>query len=88
MGWRLLATSLLPVSHSTLCYGSNDSGHSVLNSNADVSERMRSVAKKLNLKGHYCGLKKQEHLYGPCDIEGHIGTDKRFYVLGTSKSLR
>lgn len=82
MGWRLLATSLLPISHSTICYGSNDSGQTVVNNNADISERMRFVAKKLNLKGHHCGLRKREFLYAPCDIEGHIGSDNRFYVLG------
>lgn len=46
---------------------------------------MESVAKKINIKGHFCGLSadpsERRFLHSPCDIEGHKGTDGEFYVL-------
>ena len=41
---------------------------------------MKEVAEKLNLKGHNTGQKKVT-VYGPGDIEGHLGKDGKFYVL-------
>lgn len=42
---------------------------------------MEAVGRKLNLKGHLCGIATKQFLYAPCDIEGHLGTDTRFYVV-------
>ncbi len=43
---------------------------------------MERAGKRLNLKGHYCGVQgNKQFLYGPCDIEGHLGMDGRYYVL-------
>ena len=41
---------------------------------------MKEVAERLNLKGHKTGLQKVT-IYGPGDIEGHLGKDDKFYVL-------
>jgi len=37
---------------------------------------MRLAAEKLNIKGHMCGrtATNKRFLYGPTDIEGHLGT--------------
>ena len=43
---------------------------------------MKSAAQQLNIKGHYGGLiKTRAFIYGPTDIEGHIGTDNKYYLL-------
>jgi hypothetical protein len=84
-GWRLVAMSILPLTSSSLCYGSQDSGRSVLASNPEHNEtvvlsvqefillQMKRVGQKLKLKGHFCGMNKRQFLYAPCDIEGHEG---------------
>eukprot|EP01133_Synstelium_polycarpum_P013661 gene13661-16088_t len=82
-GFRLVAMSILPIApRRTIVYGSADAGKTVHASLPDVNERMRLAAAKLNVKGHLCGAgDKQQLLYGPTDIEGHMGTDGLFYVL-------
>ena len=45
---------------------------------------MKSAAKALNLKGHWIrnsGIK----IYGPGDIEGHLGYDGKFYVVDLAR---
>jgi hypothetical protein len=42
---------------------------------------MELAGKYLNLAGHKVGFKDPKVLYTCGDIEGHIGKDKRFYVL-------
>ncbi len=77
--------SILPISKDTICYGSNDAGQKVLSSIPEHNASMEAAAKKLNIKGHYCGMNSKTFLYGPCDIEGHVGYDNRFYVIGTKE---
>jgi hypothetical protein len=79
--------SILPISNTTLCYGSNDGGQTVLASNPELNHYMEQAAKKLNLKGHYCGFKTRQFLHGPCDCEGHLGTDNRFYLLDFARTF-
>jgi len=80
-GFRLIAMSILPISKTTIVYGSSDGGHVVHHSVPEVNKRMRSAGKRLNLKEHKVGLKKLVSVYGPGDIEVHEGFDKKFYVL-------
>lgn len=42
---------------------------------------MELAGKKLHLKGHLAGNSQGRLSYGPGDLEGHLGTDGRFYVL-------
>ena len=39
---------------------------------------MKAVGRGLNLKGHKVG---QAVVYGPGDIEGHLGHDGNYYVV-------
>ncbi|GAM24988.1 hypothetical protein SAMD00019534_081630 [Acytostelium subglobosum LB1] len=82
-GFRLVAMSILPiVPKKTIVYGSADGGKSVVAARGEVFDRMKAAAEKLNIKGHLCGIgERKEFLYGPTDIEGHIGRDDLFYVL-------
>src|SRR5690349_20535631 len=83
-GFRLVAMSILPIEKKkTLIYGSSDAGKTVHASDPYFNKMMSQAATKLNLKGHLCGKEKEsmKFLHGPTDIEGHLGTDKRYYVL-------
>ena len=42
----------------------------------------------LNLKGHTVierSTKTPKVVYGPVDLEGHLGTDGRYYIVDTGK---
>jgi len=88
-GWRLMAVSLLPISSSksTLCYGSDDAGRTVHNSNALMNEKMRQASRILNLKCHMVGSGEAKcELASAADIEGHLGKDSRFYLLDFART--
>jgi len=82
-GYRLVAMSVLPVNKQTIKYGSNDSGVTIHADIPEINQKMEFVAKQLNLKGHMTGLRRdaKKMIYGPGDIEAHLGTDGRHYVL-------
>jgi hypothetical protein len=80
-----VASSCLPISGSTLVYGSNDGGKTVLNSDPAVNGLVEKLCKNLNLKGHYCGRDTKVFIYSPGDLEAHKGKDGRVYVLDTAR---
>jgi hypothetical protein len=41
---------------------------------------MKQAGKQLNLASHVVG-KNGTKIFGPGDIEGHLGTDGKFYVI-------
>jgi len=88
-GYRLNATSILPVGPDTLIYGSADGGKTVHNKFKEMSALMRKAGRQLNLKTHWAfpltGKPSGVQICGPVDIEGHLGTDKRLYVLDTAR---
>ena len=87
-GYRLMVISKLPIGPKTLIYGSADVGKSIWN-----DERFGNLIKKaseiLNLKPHRCfdesGIPKL--LYGPVDLEGHLGADSRLYVCDAARLM-
>lgn len=50
-GFRLVASSILPISHQTLVYGSSDMGKTVKNENKVLSKLMEKAGRKMNIKG-------------------------------------
>merc|ERR1712137_1168416 len=82
-GYRVVAESILPINSGTLCYGSSDGGRNVHDSDEELNKLMKKAGQKLNIKPHYSGLDGscRKFLYGPTDIEGHKGEDKRYYVI-------
>eukprot|EP01129_Flabellula_baltica_P014521 TRINITY_DN696_c0_g1_i1.p1 TRINITY_DN696_c0_g1~~TRINITY_DN696_c0_g1_i1.p1 ORF type:complete len:700 (+),score=142.97 TRINITY_DN696_c0_g1_i1:98-2197(+) len=84
-GFRLVATTHLPISKNTLKYGSDDGGLTIHNENETLRNLIETLGKKLNLKKHTVGAKTPTDIYGPADIEGHLGTDKRYYILDTAR---
>jgi hypothetical protein len=69
-GYRLSATSLLPLNDMTLVYGSNDGGRFIHNDNYDVMGAIRKAMTALNLS--QC-KKRTKFVWGPFDLEGHLG---------------
>ena len=75
LGFRIVAISLLPINKSTLIYGTQNGGKTVLNSSQKFDRIMQSAAKMLNLKSHTCGLQRirSKVLHSAADLEGHLG---------------
>eukprot|EP01117_Protostelium_nocturnum_P008758 TRINITY_DN313_c0_g1_i1.p1 TRINITY_DN313_c0_g1~~TRINITY_DN313_c0_g1_i1.p1 ORF type:complete len:1033 (-),score=371.42 TRINITY_DN313_c0_g1_i1:85-3183(-) len=82
-GFRMLAMPVLPIGKDTIRYGSDDAGVTVHASDPILNGKMRLAGKRLNLRGHITGVSgnEEKRIYGPGDIEGHLGTDGRYYVL-------
>lgn len=83
-GYRLVAMSLLPVNETTLVYGSADGGRRVVASDPAVIKGVERVGAKLNLRPHLVGTTK---LAGPGDMEVHLGTDGRYYMLDLARTM-
>lgn len=52
-----------------------------------MNSKMDAAGKALNLKGHPVGISSDSRgfFYLPTDIEGHRGSDGRYYVLDFSR---
>lgn len=84
-GFHMIAMSVLPINDSTLVYGSKDAGDTVYD-NPTFSAKLKHVAQELGLKLHKAGKEPNaKYLYTPVDMEGHIGTDGRMYLLDFSR---
>ena len=82
MGYRLIAQSILPIERSTIIYGSYNAGRTVYDLDPGFNRIMAEAARKLNLKAHWVGPKSGlKLLHAPVDIEGHRGTDSRYYLI-------
>jgi hypothetical protein len=83
LGFRLLATSLLPIDNSSIVYGSADGGNT-LHTHTDAAKHMKMVASVLNLQSHVVQAADgaQVEMHGPGDIEVHVSpVDGRLYAL-------
>ncbi|MDP2434321.1 MAG: hypothetical protein Q8P67_01100 [archaeon] len=85
-GYRLIASSVVPINSSTLVYGSTDGGNTVVDKEPAFHDKFSRIARVLNLKGHRSSDPSLETLiYGPSDMEAHLGRDGRFYVLDLAR---
>lgn len=87
-GLRLIATSVLPISSSTLVYGSADGGRTVVNSDPEAARLMDELGERLNLKAHVVGVPASSRkvvMRVPGDVEVHRGTDGRLYVVDLAR---
>jgi tetratricopeptide (TPR) repeat protein len=86
-GFHMIAMSVVPINDTTLVYGSKDAGDTVYD-NPTFSSKLKHVAQELGLKLHKAGKEPNaKYLYTPVDMEGHIGTDGRMYLLDFSRLL-
>eukprot|EP01132_Coremiostelium_polycephalum_P009238 gene9238-11318_t len=80
-GFRVIAMSILPVDKDfSIVYGSNDYGLNIHNKDNYLSEKVKDIAKLINIKSHHCG-EQATYLHSPADLEGHQGFDGRYYML-------
>ncbi len=86
-GFRVSATSRLPLKKNSLKYGSNNGGATVHADSRALNQIMEEAGKFLWMKPHLVGAdpNDQKLLSAPCDIEAHLGSDGRFYVLDTAR---
>jgi Clustered mitochondria/Hom_end-associated Hint/Translation initiation factor eIF3 subunit 135/Leucine Rich repeat len=83
-GYRLVAESVLPLTSSTILYGSNDGGRTVLREDPKLNAMMAAAAARLNLAEHKCGRRgsgRRVKLHAPLDIEAHRGLDGHYYAI-------
>jgi len=90
-GWRLVASSILPIDEATLVYGSNDVGHTIHADSPIMNQKMEIAGKRLNLRGHSVVGRVPGSipitLYTPVDLEGHIGLDSKYYLVDTARTF-
>jgi Clustered mitochondria len=72
LGFRLYASSLLPISKHTLAFGSADGGKSFHDSHAGLRESVNRACARLHLKNHLAGVQSATLMRtnGPGDLEG------------------
>jgi hypothetical protein len=83
-----VAQSWIPVGENTIVYGTADGGGTIHSKDETFNAKMKAVGEQINLKPHpvWCAAKTYcRILYGPADLEGHIGTDSRCYVIDCSR---
>lgn len=78
-GFRMIAMPLLPIDKNTIKYGSNDAGVTVHTRDETLNVLMKAAADRIHIRGHYTGLSHKKLIYGPGDIEAHLGTFLLFY---------
>ncbi len=77
---------MLPVSKDTIIYGTCDGARTIHTDNDEFNKKMELAAKILNLKGENVWNQdktSKSYLHACCDVEGHLGKDDRFYIVGT-----
>ncbi len=88
LGYRIQALSLLPINSGTIKYGSNDAAQTI-HTDSKMIELLKISCQKMNLKPHTVlerSSNTEKTLYSCCDLEGHLGTDGRYYLLDFARS--
>ncbi|KNC56085.1 aminotransferase [Thecamonas trahens ATCC 50062] len=88
-GFRLSAMSLLPISDSSLVYGSDDGGQSVHDDVDALHAPLNNLASRLNLAPHVVGMyaASAATIPFPGDLEVHTGADGRYYLIDTARLM-
>jgi hypothetical protein len=66
--------------------GSNDAGRTIKTGDQVMDHLMHGLGEHLNLRKHLVG-KQRVPIVGPGDIEGHLGTDGRYYLLDFARLM-
>lgn len=88
-GFRLIATTQLPIDSSTIEYGSSNAAITV-HASSTVAPVMQQIAKDLNLAPHHVVSRdgRQRILLHACaDVEVHLGRDNRLYALDLHRMM-
>lgn len=77
--------SLLPINKQTIIYGSDDGGEIVHSDDSTFANIIEKLGASLNIKSRRVNSDNgnpEITLYTAIDVEGHLGTDGRYYLLG------
>lgn len=83
-GFRMHAQALLPINSSTIVVGSSDAGKTVHCESDELMQILEKASIEMNLREHIVSGVK---LYSACDIEGHLGTDNRYYIIDLARTF-
>lgn len=88
-GYRMIAISVLPIGKDSIRYGSSDSGDHVHADIPELNEKLAEAGRCLNLQPHVTGTNpgSAKELASCGDLEGHIGSDGKFYVLDFARAF-
>ena len=90
-GFRISAQAFLPVGSDTLVYGSRDGGKTIFSGKGmpKVVAVMSRLAERLRLEPHFVlDARSEKHLlYTPTDIEVHLGSDGRYYLIDSARLM-
>lgn len=76
LGYRVLASAILPIGSNSLVYGSDNQARTMHFDKAECNALVKAAGKILNLKGHYAAENRQQLIYTCADIEvRHILAD-------------
>jgi len=82
LGFRMVAMLLLPINNSTLKVGSDDAGMSYHAASESLMKKFKRIGEVLNLAPHPL---HGHTIYGPFDLEGHVGLDTKEYIIDFSR---
>jgi len=78
-----IAMSLLPINKQTIIYGSDDGGETIHSEDYTFACIIEKLGAHLNIKPRkIVSDKGDKTLFTAIDVEGHLGTDGRYYLLG------
>lgn len=82
LGFRILASSKLPIDNSTINYGTPDQGKHIFYNSINLNRKIETLGYSCNLGPN----KLPNHtFYTPLDLEGHIGFDNRYYLIDVGR---
>ena len=86
LGYRIIATSFLPINNKTIVYGSHTS-----NEVTKYHSMIKLISNQLNLKYHQIIVPSIPNLnisiYTSAELECHIGTDDRIYIIDSARLM-
>jgi len=85
LGYKLTAMTCLPVNDSSLKVGTANAGKTFYFDDKDITQSLQSIGDKLNLRSHRLSCVRDVKISWPADLEGHLGSDNRRYLLDTSR---
>ncbi|PRP83340.1 hypothetical protein PROFUN_09321 [Planoprotostelium fungivorum] len=86
-GFRLVAMTILPIHKRSIVYGSSNACATVhYPTDSSLIHKIKSLGDHLNLAPHQVRNTSPEHIfYTPVDLEVHVGSDGRFYMIDFSR---
>jgi tetratricopeptide (TPR) repeat protein len=86
-GYRLMAISLVPITHDTIVSGSNDGGLTIHADDKKLQKILAETADRLKLSPHIAGKVSPKMIYTVADLEVHKGSDSNYYLIDFARVM-